>query len=267
MGTAPKERQLSWGATLAAWASYLFLIMPSLVIIPMSFGDKDEFQFPPSSLSLYLYRQFFFDSTWMATTAQSFIVATFTTVLSLAFGISAAYGVVRSEFPGKRLLTIFLLSPLLVPVIVVALGLYLYCSTIGMTGTTFALVLGHTVHTTPFVIVMAMSGLRHVDPNLEAAARVMGAGPLLVMRRVTLPLLIPTIVAAALFAFLVSFDEVVISYFISSARTETLPVKMYSSIQWEISPVLAAISALLTLLSLIICVVASLLVRDESKGQ
>ncbi|MGE8943890.1 ABC transporter permease [Leptospira interrogans] len=267
MGTAPKERQLSWGATLAAWASYLFLIMPSLVIIPMSFGDKDEFQFPPSSLSLYLYRQFFFDSTWMATTAQSFIVATFTTVLSLAFGVSAAYGVVRSEFPGKRLLTIFLLSPLLVPVIVVALGLYLYCSTIGMTGTTFALVLGHTVHTTPFVIVMAMSGLRHVDPNLEAAARVMGAGPLLVMRRVTLPLLMPTIIAAALFAFLVSFDEVVISYFISSARTETLPVKMYSSIQWEISPVLAAISALLTLLSLIICVIASLLVRDESKGQ
>ena len=111
-----------------------------------------------------------------------------------------------------------------------------------------------------------MAGLKHVDPNLESAARVMGAGRLYTLVKVTLPLLKPTIVAGALFAFLISFDEVVISYFISSTRTETLPVKMYSSIQWEISPVLAAISTLLTVLSLVVCVLASMLQKDEPRG-
>jgi putative spermidine/putrescine transport system permease protein len=250
----------------SAWVVYVFLIMPSLIVIPMSFGDKEEFQFPPDGISFYLYRQFFFESSWMDTTIQSFQVATISTAIALMFGISAAYGIVRGNFPGKQVLTLFLLSPILVPVIVVALGLYLYLSSFGIVGTTFGLVLGHVLHTTPFVIVMAMAGLKHVDPNLEAAARVMGAGQLYTLLRVTLPLLKPTIVAGALFAFLISFDEVVISYFISSTRTETLPVKMYSSIQWEISPVLAAISTLLTLLSLVVCVFASMMQKDDRRS-
>ncbi|MBW1885343.1 MAG: ABC transporter permease [Deltaproteobacteria bacterium] len=240
--------------------------MPTLIVIPMSFGDKEEFQFPPDGISFYLYRQFFFESSWMDTTFQSFRVALITTALALVFGVSAAYGIVRGNFPGKQVITIFLLSPILVPVIVVALGLYLYLSSLGITGTTFGIVLGHVLHTTPFVIVMAMAGLKHVDPNLESAARVMGAGRLYTLVKVTLPLLKPTIVAGALFAFLISFDEVVISYFISSTRTETLPVKMYSSIQWEISPVLAAISTLLTVLSLVVCVLASMLQKNEPRG-
>ena len=259
------ELRPSWFSAASAWVVYLFLIMPSLIVIPMSFGDKEEFQFPPDGISFYLYRQFFFESSWMDTTFQSFRVAIISTLLALMFGISAAYGIVRGNFPGKQLITLFLLSPILVPVIVVALGLYLYLSSFGIVGTTFGLVLGHVVHTTPFVIVMAMAGLKHVDPNLEAAARVMGASRLYTVVKVTLPLLKPTIVAGALFAFLISFDEVVISYFISSTRTETLPVKMYSSIQWEISPVLAAISTLLTLLSLIVCVLASMLQKDERR--
>ena len=259
--------RVSRGAATAAWLAYAFLILPSLIVIPMSFGNKDEFQFPPSGVSLYLYRKYFLESTWMDATLQSFIVAILATLLSLIFGVTAAYGVVRGNFPGKRFVTLFLLSPLLVPVIVVALGLYLYLNTLGVSGTTFGIVVGHTVHTTPFVIVMAMAGLKYVDPNLEAAARLMGAGRLLVLRRVTLPLLFPTIVAAALLSFLVSFDEVVISYFVSSARTETLPVRMYSSIQWEISPVLAAISSLLTLLALVVCVAASTLYKDKAKGR
>ncbi len=254
-------------AAVSAWVIYLFLIMPSLVVIPMSFGDKDEFMFPPESLSFYLYGQYFFESTWMATTLQSFEVAILTTLLSLLFGVTAAYGVVRGNFPGKRFVTLFLLSPILVPVIVVALGLYLYFSTLGLSGTTFGLVLGHTVHATPFVIVIAMAGLRHVDPNLEAAARLMGASHVLTLRKVTLPLLKPTLIAGSLFAFLISFDEVVIAYFVSNTTTETLPVKMYSAIQWEISPVLAAISTLLIVLSLVICVSGTALQKDDEKGE
>lgn len=247
----------------AAWLVYLFLMLPSFVVVPMSFGSRNEFQFPPETWSLFLYREYLFESTWVDTTLQSFRVAAITTVLSLCLGVGAAYGVVRGRFPGKQLLTLFMLSPMLVPVIVVALGLYLYLSSFGLNGTTAGLVIGHTLHTTPFVIVMTMAGLRHVDPNLEAAASVMGAGRVYVLRRVTLPLLKPVLIAAALFAFLISFDEVVISYFVSATATETLPVKMYSSIQWEISPVLAAISSLLTLFSLIVCVAGSALQKKQ----
>ena len=252
-----------WLAVSAAWLVYVFLMLPSFVVVPMSFGDRNEFQFPPSNWSLYLYRQYLFESTWVSTTVQSFKVALLTTGFSLLFGVCAAYGVVRGNFPGKQVLTLFLLTPMLVPVIVVALALYLYLSSFGLNGTTAGLVIGHTLHTTPFVIVMTMAGLRHVDPNLEAAASIMGAGRLYTLWRVTLPLLKPVIVAAALFAFLISFDEVVISYFISATATQTLPVKMYSSIQWEISPVLAAISSLLTLLSLAVCVAGAALQKKD----
>jgi putative spermidine/putrescine transport system permease protein len=252
--------------SFVAWAAYGFLVLPSLIIIPMSFGDKDEFQFPPQSLSFYLYQKYFFESNWMAATLESVKVAFGTTILSVLLGVGAAYGLARTEFPGKKLLTVFLLSPIFVPVIVIALGLYLYLGSAHLTGTTFALIVGHTVVTIPFVIVTALAGLKHVDRNLEVAATVMGASRWTVLRRVTLPLLRPTILVAALFSFLISFDEVVISYFIAHVQQQTLPVKMYSSIHWEISPVLAAISALLTALSLVICLIVAFLQKERRHG-
>ena len=254
---------LSFAATAAAWAGYAFLIAPSLIVIPLSFGDRNELVFPPSRLTLFQYNKYFLESNWMAATWMSFRVALATAALSLLIGIPASYGLVRGEFPGKRIATLFLLSPVLVPVIVVALGLYLYFAAIGLLGGELALVLGHTLVATPFVIVTAMAGMRHVDANLEAAGTIMGAGRLLVFRRITLPLLRPAIVASALFAFLISFDEVVIAYFISRAGFATLPVKMFGSIQWEISPVIAAVSTLLTVLSLVVCLLAAAAQRDE----
>ena len=248
--------------TLVAWFGYAFLLMPSLIVVPMSFGDKDELVFPPASVSLYLYERYFFDPSWMGATLQSVKVALGATALSLLLGVTAAYGISRSNFPGKHAVTIFLLSPIFVPVIVVALGLYLYLGPARLTGTTLGLIIGHTVVTVPFVIVTTLAGLRHVDRNLEIAAMVMGAGQMTVLTRVTLPLLRPTIIASVLFAFLISFDEVVVSYFISSVQQQTLPVKMYSSIHWEISPVLAAISTLLTVLSLAICLLVASLQKD-----
>lgn len=240
-------------ASLAAWLGYVFLILPSLVVIPLSFGDKDEFVFPPHSLSLYLYKRYFFESTWVRVTLQSFEVGIGTMVVALVLGVGAAYGLSRYNFRGQRVITLFLLSPIFVPAIVMALGLYLYLGRFHLTGTTSGLVLSHSVITMPFVIISVTAGLRHVDRNLETAAMVMGANRLLILRKVTLPLLRPALVAGALFAFLISFDEVVISYFISNVGTQTLPVKMYSSIRWEISPVLAAVSSLMTLLSFGVC--------------
>ena len=240
-------------ASWAAWLGYGFLVLPSLIIVPMSFNGSNELVFPPQSLSLHLYRDYFSSPAWMAATFESFVVALGTVLASLLLGVSAAYGLSRAEFPGKRLLTFFLLSPAFVPAIVLALGLYLYLGIARLSGTTTGLIISHTLVALPFVVVTTTAGLRHVDRSLEIAATVMGAGRLVVLRRVTLPLLRPAILASALFAFLISFDEVVISYFVAGVRTQTLPVKMYSAIHWEVSPILAAVSTLLTLLSLGIC--------------
>ncbi|HVM79984.1 MAG TPA: ABC transporter permease [Stellaceae bacterium] len=258
-----KRSPLSIAACAAAWSGYVFLALPSVIIIPMSFGNSDELIFPPRSFSLYLYEKYLLESNWMAATAESLEVALGTAALSLLLGVSAAYGLSRAEFLAKRLITMFLLSPAFVPAIVLALGLYLYLGAGHVSGTTVGLIISHTVVAVPFVIVTSMAGLRHVDQRLEIAAAVMGARRFLIIRRITLPLLAPSVLAATLFAFLISFDEVVISYFIAGVRTQTLPVKMYSAIHWEISPVLAAVSTLLTLLSLGICLAVALLRRGR----
>lgn len=250
-----------------AWLCYVFLVAPSLIVIPMSFNNSSELIFPPTTFSLRLYREFLGGADWIAAVKQSFIVAALTTIVSVAVGIPAAYALSRAEFKGKRLLGMLLLAPMLVPTIAVALGLYLYFSTFGLNGTTTGQVLGHSILTVPFVMVIAASNLRHISVNLEIAARVMGAGQLLVFRRVVLPLLAPAIVAGALFAFLISFDEVVVAWFISGIGTTTLPVKMYSAIHWEVSPVLPVVSTLLTVLSLLICAIGAALQRgDPSDG-
>lgn len=252
---AGSKSPLSSAVAVVAWLSYGFLILPSLIIIPMSFGNKDELIFPPESFSLDLYRKYFTESNWIDATLESFKIAILSTGLSLLLGVSAAYALSRLEFRGKKLVTLFVLSPMFVPSIVLALALYLYLGSARLTGTTLGMTVSHTIVTMPFVVVTALAGLRHIDRNLEIAATVMGAGRMMVLRAVTLPLLRPTVLVGGLFAFLTSFDEVVVSYFISNVRQQTLPVKMYSSIHWEISPVIAAISSLLTLLSLGICLV------------
>src|SRR3954465_14571355 len=146
---AGRRSPLSAAVSIAAWFAYLFLVLPSLIVIPMSFGDKDEFVFPPRSLSLYLYKRYLFEGNWMSAPLESGEVALGATALSLALGIAAAYALVRFEFPGKRLATLFLLSPIFVPVIVVALGLYLYLGYAGIAGSTFGTILSHTVVTLP----------------------------------------------------------------------------------------------------------------------
>jgi putative spermidine/putrescine transport system permease protein len=242
------------------WWIYAFLILPTLIVVPMSLTGDKVLDFPPRSWSLDLYREFFGLSgsrIWLDSTFLSFRVAVVTTILAVLVGVPAAYGLVRGTYPGRTLVTIFLLSPLFVPVVVLALGLYMYFAPLRLTGSEFSLILGHVLVVTPFVILSCMGGMRRIDVNLELAAAVMGSGRFRVMYTVVVPLLAPSIVAGALFAFLMSFDEVVISYFLSATGSMTLPVRMYSSIEWEISPVLAAASSILTATSIVICLLAS----------
>lgn len=239
-----------------AFAIYAFILVPTLIVIPISFGGSGEITFPPRVWSLELYQQLFSSSSWVGPILQSIKVAGLTMVVSVLIGVPASYGLVRFDFPGKRLVMMLLMSPILVPVIVISLGLYLYLSRLHLVGTTMGLVVSHVAYVTPFMMMTVMAGVKKLDPALEFATTMMGANRRTVFLKVVLPQLRPSIFAGALFAFLVSFDEVVIAWFLTSPTTTTLPVKMYTSIQWDISPVIAAVSALLTVLSLVLCCVS-----------
>ena len=254
--TDPAARRYRGLRNVLAAAVYVFIIAPSVIVIPISFGGRGEMTFPPHVWSLDLYRQLFSSSAWLAPIGQSIKVAAATMVISLVIGVPAAYGMVRFEFPGKRVILLLLMSPIVIPVIVISLGLYLYLSRLHLVGTTLGLVVSHVAYVTPFMMMTVMAGVRKLDPALEFAVTIMGATRRTVFFKVVLPQLRPSILAGALFAFLLSFDEVVIAWFLTSPATVTLPVRMYSSIQWDISPVIAAVSALLTVLSLVFCLVS-----------
>lgn len=247
-------RQLYWLlGSVGAWIGYLFLLLPSLVIIPISFGGGQELTFPPKSLSLDLFVQFFRDPAWWGAAVKSLIVAAITTVISLAIGLPGAYALARGQFPGRKLLEVFTLAPMLVPVVVLGLGMYMHLAALSLVDNLLGVALAHTVLVVPFVMVAVGSGLRHADPALETVALMMGASRLRIFLEVVLPQVKTSVLVGAMFAFLISFDEVVIAYFITGPGSTTLPVKMYSAIRWEVSPILAAVSTLLTVVSLAIC--------------
>ncbi|TWA70196.1 putative spermidine/putrescine transport system permease protein [Azospirillum brasilense] len=238
--------------TAAAWICYVFLLVPSLIVVPISFGNAGQIEFPPREFSLALYRQFFTDPAWWGSMVQSLFVAVATTALALMLAVPAAYALARSSLPGRGLLRGLFMMPMLVPVIVLGLGLYLQFSDWGLLDTTGGVVLAHVMLTTPYIMISVMSGLQHSDVALETVASIMGASRTTIFFRVVLPQLGPSIAVGALFAFLMSLDEVVVAYFLTGTDSMTLPVKMYSSIRWELTPVLAAVSTLLTVLSLLI---------------
>lgn len=240
---------------MLAFGVYLFLLAPSIIVIPVSFGSKYELKFPPTEYSLDLYRIFFSTESWTQPLFLSFRVALVTTIIATVIAVPAAYAMVRFDFTGKKLLIGLIMSPLVIPSVVFALGIYLYFSYFKLTGTATGLIIAHTMFVLPYTMVIVSAGIQKLDPNLEFGSMLMGAGRFRMLMTVVLPQLYPSIGAGALFAFLISFDEVVISWFLAGPTTTTLSVKMFSAIQWEISPVIAAVSTILTVLSLIVCLV------------
>lgn len=235
---------------------YMFLLAPLVVTVPMAFGTTNALVFPPASYSLDLFRILFHSSDWLDPLLQSLKVALAATALAMLAGLPAGYWIARHEFVGKTLIVGVIMSPLIIPTIVTALGLFLYASYLRISGTTLSIVLGHVMVILPYVIVMIIAGVHKLDRNLEFGAELMGAGPVRMFLTVVIPQLLPSLVSAALFAFLLSFDEVVISWFLAGSNTLTLPVKMFNALEWEVSPVIAAVSTLMMALSLLVCIVA-----------
>lgn len=237
---------------VAAWVCYIFLMAPSLIVVPISFGSRGEMQFPPQEWSLTLYRQFFQDPSWWGSLTQSLLIAVCVMVLTTVLAVPAAYALQRARLPGQGFIAAFAMGPLLVPVIVLALGLYLQLAPVGMLNRTITVILAHSMLALPFMMISVGASLRHLDPAYEQVSLIMGASKFRIFFQVVLPLLRSGISAGALFAFLISLDEVIVSYFITGPETETLPVKMFSALRWEISPVIAAVSTLLTAVSLVL---------------
>lgn len=260
----PSARRWRGLGTGLAVAFYLFLWIPIVLMIPIAFGPSNSLTFPPSSYSFDLFKIFFSSPGWLNPLFQSFKVALAAVAVAMFAGVPAGYWIARHDFVGKGFITSIIMSPLIVPHIVIALGLFLYFSYLRITTTTLPIVLGHVMYILPYVSLMVMAGVQKLDRNLEFGAELMGAGPVRMFLTVVIPQLVPSLVSAAFFAFLLSFDEVIISWFLVGSDTVTLPVKMFGALQWEVSPVIAAVSVFLTALSLLVCIVTIPLMRPGS---
>lgn len=245
-------------ALVGAW-----LVVPTLVVIPTSFTDRASFAFPPPGWSLRYYREFFTDPRWLGALLNSVQLALMVTVLATALGVAASFALVRSRFLGRGLVNGALIAPMMVPGIIVAIAVYAAFLNWHLVGTPQGYVLAHTILALPFVIVTVTSSLRTFDRRLEQAAANLGAGPLATFRLVTAPLLLPGIASGAVFAFVTSFDEVVVSLFIQSPELQTLPVHMFTSVTSEIDPTIAAASTLIVAFTTLLVVLPRLLRRSQ----
>lgn len=237
------------------WLMYLFLLAPLLVVFVLSFSSNQYISFPPEGFTFQWYQELPSKYQFVDGIKTSLLTAGITTVIVLAIGVPAALAIHRFEFKGKDLLEAFFLSPLLVPSIVIALGLVLLLNPLALTNTYFSIVLGHIGLTVPYLMRTTLISLATSDTSCEEAARVLGAPALTVFRRITLPIIAPGVIAGAVLAFIVSFDELVISLFVAEAGRPTLPVQIMRYVENQADASVAALSVVLILFSVLLVVV------------
>lgn len=243
---------------VSAW-----LILPTLVVIPMSFSGRRSLAFPPDSWSLQWYRNFFTDEVWMSSLLNSVRIALLVMVVATVLGTLASFALVRTEFKGKVVVSALIMAPLIVPGVVVAIAVFTVFLSWRMTGTMQGFVLAHSALALPYVIISVSAELRGFDRSLEMASMGLGAGPLATFRQVTLPAILPAVLSGALFAFIASFDEVVVALFVQSPTLRTLPVQMYSSVTTDIDPTIAAASTMTLLLTTVVLTVVGITRKDK----
>lgn len=237
----------------------LYIVMPLLLIVPMSFNTSQSIEFPPKGFWTGYYVKFFESESWLQAIFNSTVIAIAVAVLTMILVIPATFAMVRHQFPGKSVVRIILLLPFIVPSIVMALGYYVYYGYIGLNHTLTGVILAHTAGAIPICFLIVSAVLKGFDRNLERAAMSMGASQLQTFFLITLPLLRVGFFSAALFSFVHSFDEAVISLFISGRSVVTLPRKMFDSMSNEADPVIAVVSTLLMLAVLLGCLFAMFL--------
>lgn len=241
------------------------IIAPILIVFPLSFTSLSYFKFPPSGYSMKWYLSFFQDSQWVDVFVRSIEIALFTSVLSLIIGTMAAYAVIRINFWGKRIFMGIMIAPMIIPVIVVGAALYSYFADLKLTNTITGLVLAHSISAIPVVFVSVLSGLKDMDINLERAAIGLGATPIRAFFKVTVPIIGPSFFSGAIFAFMISFDEIVLSIFVSGPSTKTLPVKMWENLNTNVDPTIASVSTIMITLTIAAFFLQELIIRGAKK--
>ncbi len=251
---------------------FTFLITPILVVMPLSFNAQDFFTFTPEMLrfdpagySLKHYQDFFGNQDWQNALWNSVKIAPMATVLSVSFGTLAAIGLSQPHVPFRRAIMAILISPMIVPLIISAAGMYFFYSRIGLQGTYMGVVLAHAVLGIPFVIITVTATLVGFDRSLTRAAANMGAGPVTTFFRVQMPLILPGVISGGLFAFITSFDEVVVVLFVGSAGQKTLPWQMFIGLREQISPTILAVATILVGISVLLLATLEMLRRRSER--
>ncbi|MBS7534267.1 ABC transporter permease [Ancylobacter sonchi] len=252
---------------LAGWTVLvlLFLVVPILIPVVLSFNSERFFLFPPSDFSLRWYQEVLGEERWRASIVNSLVVGFGATCLATVLGTMAALGLDAPAFPARRLARALIMSPVITPIVITAVGSYLFAAQVELINTYAGLILAHTILGAPFVVVTVSASLTGFDANLMRAASMCGAPPLHAFRRVMLPLILPGVLSGAAFAFVTSFDEVVIAQFLTGATHRTLPLQMFTGLREQLSPALAAAATFMMLLSLVLLGVTEILRRRTAQ--
>ncbi|MEM8657903.1 MAG: ABC transporter permease [Pseudomonadota bacterium] len=275
-GIAPyaTPRQVLWhhGFRVICGSIFFFLIAPIVVVMPLSFNAENFFTFTPAMLafdpagySFKHYEDFFTNSDWQNALWNSLRIAPVATLLSVSFGTLAAIGLSQDHVPFRRAIMAILISPMIVPLIISAAGMYFFYSRIGLQGTYFGVVLAHAALGIPFVIITVTATLVGFDRSLTRAAANMGADPVTTFFKVQMPLILPGVISGGLFAFITSFDEVVVVLFVGSAGQKTLPWQMFTGLREQISPTILAVATILVVLSIALLTTVEILRRRSER--
>ena len=266
------ERILYYAFRILCGAIFFFLVFPLVVIIPLSFNavpfftfTKEVLAFDPAGYSLKWYEDFFTNLNWQGAVQNSVLIAIFSTLISTTLGTLAALGLSRAQMPYRTLIMSILISPMIVPLIISAAGMFFFYSRIGIQGTHIAVILAHAALGTPFVVITVTATLSGFDNNLIRASSSLGAPPSTTFFRVIVPLITPGVISGALFAFITSFDEVVVVLFVGSYRQRTIPWQMFSGIREQISPTILAVATLLVVVSIFLLFTIELLRRRNER--
>jgi putative spermidine/putrescine transport system permease protein len=246
---------IAWWLRIVAGIVGLFFILPTLFVIPMSFSSTSTFEFPPKGFSLHLYQNFFTDPVWLTALRNSVLVASVAALLATLVGTAAALGLHQLTGRMARFARTLLMISIVTPGIVIAVAVYISFLRWHLTGTFAGYVLAHAALGVPFVLVSVTSALGGFDQKLLRASASLGAPPVRTFLRVTMPLISRGIITGAIFAFVTSFDEVVIALFLRSPTFQTLPVQMYNSVTVEVDPTIAASSSLVVVVVTAVCLV------------
>ena len=231
-------------------ATVIFLVMPIFAILPLSINDSEFLSYPMRGLTIRWYQAVFQSDKWSLAFANSFLIGLPATLIATVLGTLAAVGLWMTSFRGKGVLTALLLSPLAVPIVIVAIGLYFFFAPLGLSQTYTGLILAHSALGSPFVVVTVGAALATFDRNLARAAAGLGGPPFTVFFRVMFPLVRPGIISGALFAFAFSFDEVVTVLLLGAPNQRTIPREMFSGLRENLDPSIAAVATLLTVLAI-----------------